>query len=400
LVDAGIAKTVCQNTFFCHINAVKLFFYRDWNFMVSSNKRHCIHFRTLAVRASVLSLALALFAAAPAVMAQDGLLPIKPPATTTAPALPTSGAGADAAKAALAKANAAVLKATAATMPVAIAGGATTLKSDNANTFMWEVSSKSTKVYLFGTIHVGKNSFYPLPAVVEDAFTQANNLVVEADISTDTTSGEARKLVIYPPSNNLEKATSPALYARVKAQLVRNDMAPDAVRLLKPYMVGGLLSMAEMTRLGYDSTFGVDGYFLEAAHRTKKPVIELESQLGQIKMLDSLAPDLQIAYLENAVLSLESAKTAENIAALVNAWQTGDAPKMEAVAKQVAALYRLNDAIDEKIIYERNIKMIEKITNFLKTEQTYFIAVGALHLVGKRGLLEALRAKGYQVVQR
>ncbi len=338
----------------------------------------------------------------PAAIAQDGLQaakPLKPPSTATAtPALPTSGAGADAAKAALAKANAAVLKATAAVKQTPAADAATASKS--GNNFMWEVSSKTTKLYLFGTIHVGKSSFYPLPAVVEDAFTQANNLVVEADISVDSSSGEARKLVVYPPGNNLEKATSPALYARVKAQLLRNDMAPDAVRLLKPYMVGGLLSMAEMTRLGYDSTYGVDGYFLEAAHRTKKPVIELESQIGQIRMLDNLAPDLQIAYLENAVLSLESAKTAENITALVNAWQAGDAPKMEAVAQQVAALYRLNDAIDEKIIFERNIKMVEKMVGFLKTDQTYFIAVGALHLVGKRGLLEALRAKGYQVVQR
>lgn len=337
----------------------------------------------------------AAFGAAQIATAQDKT----PPAVQNAPSSPLTGAGADAAKAALTRASAAVSKATASSAAAVVspkpAAGSTAL-----NTFMWEVSSKTTKVHLYGTIHVGKSSFYPLPAVVEAAFTASNNLVVEADISVDTSSAEARKIVIYPPNTNLEKATSPALYARVKAQLQRHEMATDAVRLLKPYMVGGLLSMAEMMRLGYDSSYGVDGYFLEAAHRTKKPIIELESQIGQIKMLDGLAPDLQIAYLENAVLSLESAKTSEQIAALVSAWQEGDAIKVEAVAKQTAALYRLNDAIDEKIIFERNIKMTEKIVAFLKTEQTYFIAVGALHLVGNRGLLEVLRTKGFQVVQK
>ena len=29
--------------------------------------------------------------------------------------------------------------------------------------FIWEVSSPGNTVYLFGTIHVGKRSFYPLP---------------------------------------------------------------------------------------------------------------------------------------------------------------------------------------------------------------------------------------------
>ncbi len=372
--------------------------------MVATNKLACAGWHKVCATVAILML----FWVAPSSRAQDKLL--QPSPTLPKPAIATSGASADAAKAALANANAAVLKATraakptAGAAPAALAAGdpanALLLASGNPKNFMWEVSSKTTKVLLFGTIHVGKSSFYPLPATVEDAFTRANNLVVEADISVDSSSTEARKLVVYPPNNNLEKAIAPALYARVRAQLVRHEMAPDAVRLLKPYMVGGLLSMAEMSRLGYDSAYGVDSYFLEAAHRTKKPVIELESQLGQIKMLDSLVPDLQVAYLENAVLSLESAKTAEQISALVNAWQGGDASKVEAVAKQTAALYRLNDAIDEKIIYERNVKMTEKIANFLKTDQSYFIAVGALHLVGKRGILESLRAKGYQVLQK
>ena len=39
-----------------------------------------------------------------------------------------------------------------------------------ARHYLWEVSSLTNKVYLFGTVHAGKRSFYPLPAPVREAF--------------------------------------------------------------------------------------------------------------------------------------------------------------------------------------------------------------------------------------
>jgi uncharacterized protein YbaP (TraB family) len=44
--------------------------------------------------------------------------------------------------------------------------------------------------------------------------------------------------------------------------------------------------------------------------------------------------------------------------------------------------------------------MTEKIEEFLTKGETYFIVVGAAHLVGKDGILERLKEKGYSVEQR
>ena len=49
--------------------------------------------------------------------------------------------------------------------------------------FLWEVSSLTNKVYLYGTVHAGKESFYPLPEPVRKAFADAKVLAVEADIT-------------------------------------------------------------------------------------------------------------------------------------------------------------------------------------------------------------------------
>ena len=50
--------------------------------------------------------------------------------------------------------------------------------------FLWEVSSLTNKVYLYGTVHAGKASFYPLPQSVERAFADSTILAVEGDTVT------------------------------------------------------------------------------------------------------------------------------------------------------------------------------------------------------------------------
>jgi uncharacterized protein YbaP (TraB family) len=53
----------------------------------------------------------------------------------------------------------------------------------------------------------------------------------------------------------------------------------------------------------------------------------------------------------------------------------------------------------EKMFDQRNDTMTQQIEQFLQTPKTYFVAVGAGHLTGDRGILSQLRAKHYDVEQ-
>lgn len=54
--------------------------------------------------------------------------------------------------------------------------------SASAETSLYEITKGDQKIYLGGTIHVLRSSDYPLPAEFEQAYENANILVLETDM--------------------------------------------------------------------------------------------------------------------------------------------------------------------------------------------------------------------------
>ena len=269
----------------------------------------------------------------------------------------------------------------------------------SAKSFLWEVKSKTNVIYLFGTIHVGKRAFYPLPPQVEAAFKQSHALVVEADISSSDGLADIDTIINYKAPDSLDKHIPMPLFDRLKTQLARLSIPLEAVKPMKPFLIGGFLSIAEFSKLGYDMNLGVDGYLIAKAKDDRKPVLELESQLGQLKMLNGMSPMLQEAFLDNAISVLESGKSPDQVTGMVNAWQTGDVKLMQDVTSAVNKGLRMSDQLDEVLLHSRHAAMLKKIEDYLAGRTPHFVAVGSLHLVGPRGLVEMLKARGFEVKQ-
>src|SRR5690606_3452955 len=54
-------------------------------------------------------------------------------------------------------------------------------------------------------------------------------------------------------------------------------------------------------------------------------------------------------------------------------------------------------AFDEKFLYQRNDIQANGIDSILRSGLSLFVGVGAAHLPGERGVIEILRARGYQL---
>jgi uncharacterized protein YbaP (TraB family) len=276
-----------------------------------------------------------------------------------------------------------------------------TPRSDAMRGLLWEVKSKDggNTLYLFGTIHVGKPSFYPLPVPVQNALIQSSKIVVEADVTDQSDGAEIAKLVDYPKGETIEKNISPALLARLKAQFEKRKIPFANVASMRPVILGGMLPIVEYVALGYNMASGLDLALIQQAKQEKKPLLQLESAASQVKLLTSMPASLQEAFLDNTLTTIERGQSADQVTGIVNAWQLGDPKLMMALADDVARGQREAERLNQILLWGRHPAMMQKIEGYLASGEVHFVAVGSLHLVGARGLVNLLGEKGYLVRQ-
>ena len=277
--------------------------------------------------------------------------------------------------------------------------GAMAQPASGARNYLWEVTSLTGRVYLYGTVHAGKSAWFPLPAAVEKAFAESPVLVVEADITNAEAMTKSSAQMVYAPPDKLANHVEAADYARFRKLVARYGIPEREVDTLKPLMAASLLVFSEWGRLGYLPRFGIEGYLLTKAERVKE-VVELEGVAAQSALMDSLTDAESRTAFSGTLQALESGLTSEQITGMVNAWQTGDPALLLEVARKYNQDVPGSAVIEEKFIWSRHAEMVKKIEGFLlQPRRPHFVAVGALHLAGPRGLVELLKARGYLVRQ-
>jgi uncharacterized protein YbaP (TraB family) len=270
--------------------------------------------------------------------------------------------------------------------------------SYDQKTFLWKVQSRSATVYLLGSIHFLREDVYPLHKTIENAYESSNNLVVEASIN------ELGKLdlkmltdrAFYKSDDHLEKHISPETYRSVKEETGTLGIPVELIRMQKPWFLALSLQAMELMRIGYDPQYGVDYYFLKKA-QGKKRILELESLDEQLGLLSGFSDNEQEQFLLYTLKTLNS--MGGQVEALVRAWISGDAQAMESILADAVMQDASIAPIFGKLFEERNHRMTSKIDGYLNSNGSYFVIVGAGHLVGKRGIIELIKSKGYVVEQ-
>ena len=269
-----------------------------------------------------------------------------------------------------------------------------------AEPFLWEVSSLSNRVYLYGTVHAGKKDWYPLPRAVEEALVDSKVLVVEADISDTARLEKSARAGVYAPPDSLRQHVSEEDYARFLKLLPRYKVPEAQAAQFKPFIAVSLLVFQEWARAGYLPGFGVDIYLLQKAKAELKPIVEIEGIDVQTALIESLTDAENRAIFRGTLTALESGLTTEQIEGMVAAWMAGDPGRLLEVARKYNATIEGAKEFEEKFVWSRHEPMAKKIEGYLNdTRDRHFVAVGALHLAGPRGLVEILRKKGYVVKQ-
>ncbi|MGQ0673586.1 MAG: TraB/GumN family protein [Hyphomicrobium sp.] len=276
--------------------------------------------------------------------------------------------------------------------------------TENTGAVLWKIErDKLPPSHLFGTMHTTDKRITQMPPKSRAALDRASTVVVEvADLSPAagaTALSEAMRFAVFTDGNSLEKLVSAEEFAKVTEAVVKAGLPAETARLLKPWIVSMLMSAAACEKKRIEKGDQVlDMRIAETAKRRKVPLIGLETAQSQLEALAAVPESQQVDLLRSSLpYASRTQDLAETVTQLYLKRNIGAAwPFQLALARKAGIASDAFSGFQQQIVNGRNARMRDNSLPHL-AKGGAFIAVGALHLPGKTGLVTLFREAGYKV---
>ncbi len=279
---------------------------------------------------------------------------------------------------------------------------------------LWKAVNGDNTLYLLGTIHLDRSNAYPLHKSVRDALDESQVVSFELDLNDQEGLAQLVSRQSYSDGTTLADHISPELYQRVQAAAESMGVGPHDLDGFKAWALAstfGTLSLQDDTTSA--NMMAIDMYINAYAVNAGKTIDAVETYDLQLDIFDGLSPEYQEAYLDSSLALYEAALSGQEvsedaqamaqaqeaqIAAMFDAWKDRD-PETFAAVYGKETVMDSGDELNVKLFTERDPGMIAAAAEYLETEgeNTFFLAVGAGHMVDPGGIVSGLRDLGYTV---
>ena len=283
-------------------------------------------------------------------------------------------------------------------------GSATTMaaapaaKSTAPVPLLWKVTGPGdSRVYLLGSFHLLRADDYPLAADVDQAFAASKRVVFELspqDMQSPDLTRKMLQAAMRTDGSELRRDLDDATWTKLQAYARDNNLPLAQLQGMKPWFVGLTITLSQFAKMGLDPALGLDRHFMTRAADAGKPTSGLEDIDTQVAVLSGMSAQEQQQMVAEA---LDQADQADAMARkLHDAWRRGDDKLLwNAMAAEMRGQY---PQLYKRINTDRNDAWVPRLQQHLQAGQGgTLVVVGTLHLLGDDGVVDKLRAKGYQV---
>lgn len=251
----------------------------------------------------------------------------------------------------------------------------------------WQVTSPTGQVsYLFGTIHTDDNRVTDFSAPVLDALKKVDLFVME----TQPNSNPANFML---KTGSLKDMLTEAELDKVRALADFHVMHMEQALRMKPWLLAVVFSQAKP-----QTPYAQDNLLMRGAEDFGKPVEGLETSQEHFGVIDDFSVEDQLVMLRVA-LKMTEAQKEKDFERLIAVYLTEDSDALLTLDADLtgAGLPKvLWKRLRTKLLDERNALMAKRSIALAK-QQSVFVAVGAAHLAGDNGLIDAFKKAGYKL---
>lgn len=259
--------------------------------------------------------------------------------------------------------------------------------------FLWKLSKAGQTSWLYGTIHANRlEGLMPGPQT-RQALLGSNALAIELDVSDPAVMQQIAQLA-KRGAGQIPKAFQP----RVQAKLDQLCLPAELMQHLHPTMLFSAMMMMDARQDGIEPGYGTEMLLVSVAKAGNKKIIGLETAAEQMAAI--LGPDQKIptSQYEAALKQMESGQARTQLVKLVDAWNRADFAMLESYPEWCECMKTAEDRqAMRRLLDERNQIIAKRVAQAHRPDQSLFVAVGSLHMVGKKGLPVLLRQQGFTV---
>ncbi len=262
--------------------------------------------------------------------------------------------------------------------------------SKDENSLLWKISGNNMKdeSFLYGTFHLMCKDDIVFSKYVTPAIKNADEVYFEMDLD-DPATLLGGIFFLNMKDSTLPQLLSAEQYAKLSAYF-KDSLGMDLKNFnkFKPSMLEAFLYPK---MLGCKTTSGVEQELLKIAKTNKKEILGFETIQQQSAVFDSIPYRLQAQSLYKAIDSMS--KNQKDFNKMVKEYKQQHLSSLmdnEASGDEMMKNYL------PLLLDNRNENWVKQLDTILP-KKSLFIAVGAGHLSGEKGLINLLRNQGYTV---
>jgi len=264
---------------------------------------------------------------------------------------------------------------------------------------LWKVTGKGLKhpSYLFGTHHLISIQFLDSIPGLFKAFNETDMVVGEMVMNNIDITAKIQQAAIMPNHTVIKDLLNDDEYKLVDNELKSVlKLGLKNLSIMNPSLILTMYEMEIYKRLtGFTDGKQSDSYFQLVAAEKGKKVIGLETVDQQIAILfGNGSLERQANILVETIQHKD--KTLSEMIQLNKLYKTGKIDELVDLSKGKDNTTEMTEEEYANLVDKRNAEWLKKLPAYFK-ETSSFVAVGAIHLGGKNGLVKQLQRAGYKV---
>lgn len=264
---------------------------------------------------------------------------------------------------------------------------------------LWKITGNGLKKpsYLFGTHHLIPIDFLDSVPGLFRAFNSCENVVGEMVMNNVDAMGRIQQAAMMPKHIKMKDLFNESEYELVDAELKSTlRFGLKELAMMNPALI---VTMYETElykkQFGFTDNSQTDSYFQLVAAEKGMKVVGLESIDQQIAILfGNTSFQRQADILVETVMNKDSIM--QDMKQLNDLYKAGKTDELARLAQKREKVTDMTDAEYARLVDDRNAEWLTRLPA-LMNEAPNFIAVGALHLGGEKGLVKLLQKAGYKV---